>query len=144
MSKPPLLYGDLEPGRTFEPFVLKITEQFVRQFCEAVGDRNPIYFDKQAAQESGFSKPVAPAAIAGIFGRRSYLERYAMPPGGILVGQEFEFTGPAYVGDELTAIARVERRFEKNGKKFVAIGTEAVNQNGEVVGKVHFTAIWPK
>jgi acyl dehydratase len=60
MEKPPLLYKDLEPGRKFKPFMLEVTEEFIKRFCEAVEDENPIHFEKDAAKSRGFENSVAP------------------------------------------------------------------------------------
>lgn len=134
MERPFLTYRDLEIGRTFKPFVLEITPEFAKDFREAVGDDNPLYSENS----------IVPVAIAGIYGRRSYLEEYRMPPGGILVRQEFEFLKPLNIGDTITASAKVIDRYEKRERKYVSIETTAMNQKDEVVGIVRLTAIWPR
>jgi acyl dehydratase len=143
-EKPELSLSMLEPGRKFRPFVLELSHKFIRNFAFAVNDMNPLYFDEKAAQDAGFEKPLAPPGIAGIWGRRSYLEDFRMPGGGVLLGLSYEFERPLYVGDRLTARAVVEEISERKGRPLVIIRTEAENQNGQRIGAVELTLIWPR
>jgi 3-hydroxybutyryl-CoA dehydratase len=143
-EKPELNLSLLEPGGTFRPFVLDVTEDFIRAFEDAVNDDDPIYLDDHAARDAGFARGIAPAGIAGIWGRRSYLEDFRMPGGGILVRLSYEFERPVYVGDTITARAVVKEISERKGRPLVRIRTEAENQRGERIGAVELLLIWPR
>ncbi len=142
-EKPELKISLLEPGKRFRPFVIEVTNDFVRAFAEAVNDDSLIYFDDRVARDAGFARGIAPAGIAGIWGRRSYLEDFRMPEGGILIGLSYEFDCPAYVGDTITARAEVKEISERKGRPLVRIRTEAENQRGERIGSVELSVIWP-
>ena len=142
-EKPELAFSLLEVGKTFRPFVLEVSEEFARAFTDSVKDENPFHSIEAAAQEAGFEKRLAPAGISGIWGRRSYLEDYRMPGGGVLIRLAYEFENPVYVGDTLTAKAVVKEISERKGKPLVIIRTEARNQEGEKIGAVELTLLWP-
>ncbi len=142
-DKPELSLSLLEPGKKFRPFVLEVSEEFVNAFAHSVNDDSPFYFDAAAAREAGFELRIAPAGIAGIWGRRSYLEEYRMPGGGVLLGLTYEFERPVFVGETITARAEVREISERKGRPLVTIRTEAENQNGDRIGAVELRLIWP-
>src|SRR5689334_19382729 len=125
-----------------------------QRWAAAVGDRNPIYFDDQAARAAGYRGIVTPplflpCIVQGVVD----LER--LRTDGIPVaqgtsvplkvsrtmfgGEETEFLLPVYPGDTITAESRIAGIEEKAGSKgpFVLTTSETVytNQHGEVVGK---------
>lgn len=53
------LGGDLGPYRSWD----KVNAPMIRHWCEAMGDKNPVYTDEQAARAEGFSAVVAPPAM---------------------------------------------------------------------------------
>ena len=141
---PELLYEDLQLGKEFPVFEYPITEELVDKFIAATGDENPLYKDEALCKKQGLASRLAPAGLAGIFGRLSYLQHHRMPPGGILARQEMEFLGPFYVGETLRVCARVTERYLKKDKNYVTIESEAQRPDGEKVVVVRVTAIWPK
>ena len=144
IQKPELLLKDLELGREFSPFEFKITKEMVKDFMDTTGDYNPFYYDEQAAKAAGFAGPIAPPALANIFGRQAYLQDYIMPGGGILARQDLEFFFPARVGETLTIVAQVIERYVKREKNYVTIQSIARNEEERVVAIVRVNAIWPK
>jgi len=144
-EKPELLYKNLTLGKEFPLFIYPITEDMVNQFCRVVGDQNPLYFDDGLAQKSGLGGKIAPPALAAIYARLSYLQDHAMPSGGVLAKQEFEFHGPIRIGDTLQVKARVvESYLDEKERKRVTFLIEAENQKIEPISTIRLYAIWPK
>lgn len=146
-EKPDLLFEDLSTGRRFRPLAYPITKELVRNFVDIVGDRNPLYEREEASPGAqGRSRPpIAPPGLAAVYARLSYLQDHAMPSGGVLAKQEFEFLTPARVGDVLEVEATVEESLvDAKGKKRVTFRIEAANQAGETVSRIRLYAIWPK
>lgn len=142
---PELVYDDLVPGRRFPHFRYEITPALVQAFVAATGDDNPVYTDADAARALGLDSPVAPPALAGIWGRQAYLQDYRMPPGGILAGQDMVFRRPVSVGDTLHIQAEVTRRWTRRDRRFVTIeSTARVASSADTCAIVRVTAIWPK
>jgi acyl dehydratase len=144
-EKPELLYKDLTLGKEFPLFIYPITEELVNQFCRVVGDRNPLYFDDGLAQKAGLGGKIAPPGLAAVYARLSYLQDHTMPSGGVLAKQEFEFHGPARIGDTLQVEARVEESYlDEKERKRVTFLIAAENQWGEPISTIRLYAIWPK
>jgi acyl dehydratase len=141
--KPPLLLRDIFVGRDFNPLFFRITRDLVEKFCDAVGEKNPIFRDAKAAAAAGYPACVAPPGLAGVFGRQAYLLDYSMPPGGVLAEQTIEFHGPALVGDILEVKASVVEIEERKGRHRVTIQSNARHPEGQPVATVRVVAIWP-
>ncbi|MBU2547999.1 MAG: MaoC family dehydratase [Proteobacteria bacterium] len=141
-DRPELVFADLGQGRTFRPFEMRVTGDLAAAYMDTVGDRNPLYFDAGAAGPGG---PIAPPGLAAIYARSSYLQDHAMPSGGVLAKQEFEFLAPVRVGDTLRVQARVfESYLDDKGRRRVHFLIEAENQDGRPVTTIRLYAIWPK
>jgi acyl dehydratase len=144
-ERPELVFSDLETGRAFRPLSYSVTSELVEDYIETVGDRNPLYSDKDTAKAAGLETPFAPPGLAAIYSRLSYLQDHSMPSGGVLAKQEFEFHGPISIGERLTVIARVSESYvDEKERKRVNFLIEAKNHNGGTVSITRLYAIWPK
>ncbi len=143
--KPELTFSDLPVGRTFRPLEYPITRDLVQEFMETVGDRHPLYREEGSAQRTHLKSPIAPPGLAAIYARLSYLQDYAMPSGGVLAKQEFDFHEAIYIGDTLKIKAKVmESYLDEKGRKRVTFFIEAENQQSQPISTVRLYAIWPK
>lgn len=143
-ENPLLVFADLPAGREFSPLVYPVTGELVEAYMDTVGDHDPLYQgDGGANREAG--EPIAPPGLAAIYARLSYLRDYTMPSGGILVKQEFDFTGAIRIGDTLTVTAKVTDSFTDEKKRNrVAFLIEAVNQDNEPISTIRLNVIWPE
>ena len=80
-------------GRTFEagaPYL--VTAEGIANFCAAVGDRNPLYVDPEAAKLGPYGEIVAPPAFVASFRYTNdvfdQLPRFGR--GGLMSGIDFE------------------------------------------------------
>ena len=133
-------------GRRGQPFRVVVEEGKVREFARAVKSANPAYVGKGPQSTS------PPTFLAS-----SVLwQRPENSPWGdtrlnwqrILHGeQEFVFHGPPpAAGTELTGQSRIDRIFEKEGKRggtmtFVELVTEYRDASGAVVAEARSTVI---
>lgn len=144
-EKPELVFRDLIPGRIFRPLKYPLTEEKIYQYMETVGDRHPLYSELQAARRKGLDFCLAPPGLAAVYARLSYLQDHSMPPGGILLKQEFQFHSPARVGDVLEVRAKVEEAFvDEKERKRITFLIEAHREGGERVSTIRLYAVWPK
>ena len=133
-------------GHRGAPFRVVVEEGKVREFARAVKSSNPAYVDSgpQATSPATFlaSSAFWQGAKNSPWGdTRLNWER-------ILHGeQEFVFPGPPpAAGTELTAESRIDRVFEKEGKRggtmtFVEVVTEYRDGSGAVVAEARSTVI---
>jgi len=127
---PFLSWDDLEEGRTFQPFRTRVESSDIDVFRTIVGDL--------AVPDSS----TVPPGFAGIWGRRSYLERHRMPPGGVLLAFDVRWLAPARAGEDVVATAVVRQRQEKDGKRSVIIRTTAI-QGEQTVAEITSRLGWP-
>jgi acyl dehydratase len=125
-----------------------------QRFAAAVGDRNPIYFDEEAAKAAGYrTTPIPPLFLPHVLHGvvdLATLRADGLPGGGgqriplkvsrmMYGGEEVEFYEPVYPGDTITAESRIADIEEKQGSRgpFVLTTNETVytNQDGRVVAK---------
>ena len=83
-----------------------ITDADVKSFAGISGDHNPIHVDDEYASKSRYKKRIAHGLISGSF--FSALFGTKLPgPGCVYVQQTFNFKKPVYLGDTVTATAKV-------------------------------------
>ncbi len=130
-----------------------VTEVEIMAYCQAVGDLNPLYVDKEAAEKGPYGGIIAPPLSVPIPGamRLTDLREDGLPaPKGnswapplkvtrsMAGGTETEFFAPIRPGDMLTSRTKIADIFERTGRSgsrlvFVVTETVTINQNGEVV-----------
>jgi hypothetical protein len=133
-------------GKRGKPFRVVVEEGKVREFARAVKSSNPAYLAEGP-------QPTSPATFLA---SSAFWQTAENSPWGsvklnwqrILHGeQEFVFPGPPpAAGTELTAEARIERVFEKEGKRggtmtFVELVTEYRDSSGAVAAEARSTII---
>jgi hypothetical protein len=133
-------------GNRGRPFRVVVEEGKVREFARAVRSSNPAYLD---------DGPQATSPVTFLASSAFWQGRESSPWGDaplnwerILHGeQEFVFPGPPpAAGTELTAEARIDRIYEKEGKRggtmtFAEVVTEYRDPSGAVVAESRSTVI---
>lgn len=85
---------------------LTITHEHVARFAEISGDYNPLHFDEAFAAGTRFGRLVAQGGLTT--GLLHALVAMDLPgPGTVFLSQEWKFTAPVFIGDTITAEARV-------------------------------------
>ena len=54
-------------GKTYPPFEYEVGKEKIGEYARAVGEDNPVYFDRAAAREAGFRDVVAPPMFAVVY-----------------------------------------------------------------------------
>ncbi len=143
------MIGAVTRRRTGEVSLLE-----AQRWAAAVGDRNPIYFDNDAAREAGYRGIVTPplflpCVLLGVVDL-AHLREDGIPivqgtsiplrvSRSMFGGEETDCFLPVYPGDTITGESRIAAIEEKDGSKgpFVLTTMETIytNQEGEVVAK---------
>ena len=101
-------------GRTFpagEPY--EVSRVKIGEFADAIGDANPLYRDRAAAQAAGFPDVIAPPTFAIVISMASSGQVIRDPGLGLNYAmvvhgeQRFEYTRPIRAGDVLTATSTI-------------------------------------
>ncbi|GGV10627.1 UPF0336 protein [Actinomadura cremea] len=133
-------------GRSFPPSeTYEVSRVKIREFADAIGDRNPVYRDAEAAKAAGHPDVIAPPTfpIVMTLGNPGLADpelglNYAM----VLHGeQRFEYARPLRAGDVVVCTSTItEIRSIGNNEKMV-VETEVKTVEGEPVCKSYNTIV---
>jgi hypothetical protein len=131
----PAIHSTIERGR-------------LRFFAEAIGERNPVYTDLDAARDAGYPDlPVPPTFLFGLKLDGDYplgwIDDLGVDTRFVLHGtQRFDYERMAFAGDELVLQPRITSVFEKRGGalEFIVVSTD-VTRGGEKVAVLSETIV---
>ena len=110
-----------------------ITEDSVRQYLGAVGDSQLAYFDHLM---------VPPLALSA-YALGGLLDKLALPPGAIHSLQEIRTVRPVGFGEQITAVAQLERSRQRGGLEFTTASYVLTNSAGAQVQTGKTTVLVP-
>ena len=109
-----------------------ITKTDIEKFVQLTGDDNLLHVDENFASKTQFKKPVVHGMLGASF--ISTIIGTKLPGDGALwFSQSLEFLLPVRIGDVLTVVAEVLRKYEK--EQIIELKTEIYNQNRQIVTK---------
>ncbi len=141
-------------GQSFAPFTAEVYRNKIHELTTAIGDDNPVYHSREAAQAAGFPdvpiSPTTPTTFTFWGARQSggnNLASLGIDVKAILHGEEeYEYLAPIYPGDILTGVTTVvdgKTRPGRDGFSMDIITTETLytNQQEQPVLKTRSTVI---
>ena len=132
-------------GYSFPPFTIEVERGKIRELALAIGDDNPIYRSREAAQAAGYPDvplfPTAPTLFTfwGNAKMVSQIVSLGINVMRVLHGEEeYEYLAPINAGDILTGVMTVvdgKTRQGKDGSSLDILTTEIryTNQHGQPV-----------
>lgn len=117
-------YGD------YYQFSRTITETDLVLYSGLSGDFNPIHMDQEYAKKTRFGQRIAHGLLTASMLSR-LLGMHLPGPGAIYVSQTLRFLRPVFIGDTITACAKVVEYNEK--KRRLKLKTECLKQDGTTV-----------
>ena len=134
-------------GKSYPPFEYEVGKEKIGEYARAVGEDNPVYFDREGARKAGFRDVAAPPMFAVVYSAGSFAPALFDPEVGIdfamMVhsGQEFEWGEPVCSGDVISTVTSVKDISEKGGMGFYVFESVSTNQDGRVVVRGTWTNI---
>jgi acyl dehydratase len=134
-------------GKTYDPYEYEVGREKIREYANAVGETNQVYFDRKAAQDAGFRDVVAPPMFAVVYSAGSVGPPIFDPEIGIdfmrMVhgGQEFVWGEPVCAGDTIVTATTFKDFNETDGRKFYVFQSVSKNQDGNEVVRGTWTNI---
>ena len=126
-------------GKQYPATTYLVGREKIREFALAVGEREPLHLDVDAARAAGYADLVAPPMFCVVFSSPAIAPVLFDPDVGIdfsmMVhgGQEFRW-GPLVVGgDEISTQVTVRSIEERAGRGFYVLESVSTNQDGHVV-----------
>jgi acyl dehydratase len=127
-------------GRTFPPGKpYEVSRVKIGEFADAIGDPNPLYRDRAAAQAAGFPDVIAPPTFAIVISMASTGHAIRDPDFGLNYAmvvhgeQRFEYTRPIQAGDVLIATSTISGIREVRDLTMVTTETAISTVAGEHV-----------
>ena len=130
-------------GKTYPPYEYEVGKEKIREYAQAVGEDNPLYFDREQARAAGFRDVPAPPMFAVVFAMGSVGPGMFDPDVGINFammvhgGQEFVWDEPVCAGDLITTETTVSDVYAQDGKGLYVFESRSRNQDEREV--VHGT-----
>lgn len=92
-----------------------ITAEMIDTFADITGDHNPIHVDAEFAATTQFGQRIAHGALSASF-ISAVLGNDLPGPGAVFVELNLRFRKPAFIGDEVIAVAEVAEINQRNGR----------------------------
>ncbi|TDB90294.1 MaoC family dehydratase N-terminal domain-containing protein [Actinomadura sp. 7K534] len=133
-------------GRSFPPTEpYEVSRVKIREFADAIGDRNPVYRDQEAAKAAGHPDVIAPPTfpIVVSLGNPALADpelnlNYAMVVHG---EQRFEYTRPVRAGDVVTCTSTVTEIKSIGSNEKMVVETDIKTVEGELICKTFNTIV---
>lgn len=140
-------------GQSFPPFTIEVERCKIHELALAIGDTNPVYHSREAAQAAGYKDVPLPPTVPtmlGFWGNTELESQFAQA--GINVmrilhrEEEYDYLAPVYPGDLLTGVTTIidgKTRREKNGSSVDILTTETryTNQQKQPVLNARTTIV---
>lgn len=118
---------DIYVGQVYEVKRI-VTDEMVKLFAEATGDKNPVHLDEEYAKNTIFDGRIAHGILSlGIIS--SVLGMEFPGAGTIYLMQNAKFKRPVYIGEEVT-VKLIVKEIDRE-KRRVLLETYVVKENGE-------------
>lgn len=139
------MFDKTKIGQSFAPFTIQLERGKIHELALAIGDTNPIYQSKEAAQAAGYEDvplfPTAPTILTfwGNTQQASNLVSAGINVMRILHGEEeYEYLSPIHPGDTLTGVTTIvdgKTRAGRDGSSMDILTTETryTNQHNQPV-----------
>ena len=105
---------DLEVGMRATTSMV-ITGEKIDTFADLTGDHNPIHVDEDFAKTTMFGQRIAHGALSASL-ISAVLGNDLPGPGAVFVELNLRFRRPAFIGDEVVAVAEVAEINARNGR----------------------------
>ncbi|HTZ42506.1 MAG TPA: MaoC family dehydratase N-terminal domain-containing protein [Jatrophihabitans sp.] len=127
-------------GRTYPPTEpYEVGREKIREFADAIGDSNPVYRDRAAAQALGHPDVIAPPTFPIVVSMRASAQVVRDPALGLDYSkvvhgeQQFVYQRPVRAGDVLQVRCTVESIRSVGGNEIMTTRGEVSTVDGELV-----------
>jgi acyl dehydratase len=140
-------------GQSFAPFTYEVQRNKIHELTAAIGDDNPIYHDRTAAQTAGFTDvPISPTAptMFNFWGNRhrgTGIAYLGINVARILHGEEeYAYLAPIYPSDVLTGTTTLVDGKTRQGSgghsiDILTLETRYTNQHNQPVLNTRTTIV---
>lgn len=127
-------------GLEFAPYSYTVERGKIKEFAQAIGEDNSIYFSVEAAQNAGFRDLPIPPTFATVIDMwagpdfEQLIEALEIDPLKVLHGEmQYTYVGDICAGDTIHCSGKVTEVIEKRKMNLFTIETKYKNQDDAVV-----------
>lgn len=126
-------------GKAYPPLTYAVGREKIREYALAVGERDPLHLDVEAARTAGYADLVAPPMFAVVYtapamGPAIFDPEVGIPFALMVHGsQEFAWGPLVIAGDEVTTTVEVKRIEEREAMGHFVFESVSINQDGHTV-----------
>ena len=135
-------------GRTYPPTEpYEVSRLKIAEFASAIGDPNPLYRDREAAQAAGHRDVLAPPTFPIVISMAGSAQAVMDPGLGINYAmvvhgeQRFAYSRPLYAGDVVTCQSTISDIRAVGRNELLTTQTEIRTVDGEHVCTAHSTLV---
>lgn len=126
-------------GKEYDSFTFIIEKCKIKELCQAIGETNPIFFNKDEAIKQGYKDTPAPLTFPTVINFWGYPEIWnRMKEIGVdvkkllHVSEDYEYFSPIYPGDVIIGTLKVDS-LRSGGAMDVVTFMSTYKRNNEVV-----------
>lgn len=127
-------------GLEFKPYSYSVERGKIKEFAQAIGDNNSIYYSVEAAQKCGFRDVPVPPTFATAIDMwagpdfEQLMEALEINPLKVLHGEmQYTYVGDICAGDTIHCTSKVIEVIEKRNMNLFTIETKYKNQHNAIV-----------
>jgi len=135
-------------GREYPPTApYQVGREKIREFADAIGDKNPVYRDPAAARALGYSDVIAPPTFPIVLSTPAAHQVIRDPELGLDYSkvvhgeQQFSYVRPVQAGDVLQVRVTVESIRVAAGNDLISTRGEVSTTDGELVVTAYSTLV---
>jgi acyl dehydratase len=135
-------------GKTFPPTEpYEVSREKLREFADAIGDLNPVYRSRSAAQEAGFPDVIAPPTFPIVISMAGSAQALADPGLNLNYAmvvhgeQRFVYSRPLRANDVVTAQVSISDIKSIGRNSMMTTTTEIRTVEGEHICTAHSTIV---
>jgi acyl dehydratase len=135
-------------GKTFPPSEpYEVNRVKLAEFADAIGDPNPVYRYRAAAEEAGFPDVIAPPTFPIVISMASSSRALAQPGLNLNYAmvvhgeQRFEYSRPLHAGDVVTAQVTISDIRNVGRNSMMTTTTQISTVDGEYVCTAYSTLV---
>lgn len=139
-------------GQSFPPFTIEVERGKIRELALAIGDDNPIYQSREAAQAAGYPDvplyPTSPTTFS-FWGNTQMVAQFVSLGINVMRAlhgeEEYEYLASIYPGDTLTGVMTIvdgkTRQTSSGSMDILTVEIRYTNQHNEAVLKAREVVI---
>ncbi|HEY7415174.1 MAG TPA: MaoC family dehydratase N-terminal domain-containing protein [Ktedonobacteraceae bacterium] len=139
-------------GHSFSPFTIEIERGKIHELALSLGDHNPIYHSREAAQAAGYEDiPLFPTTptMFNFWGNPHFVENLVSLGLNVMrilhLEEEYEYVAPVYPGDVLTGVSTVvdgkTRQNKNSSMDILTMETRYSSQHNQLVVIARMTLV---